>query len=180
MLYYYEESQKEQYSFVYTGNIGDKRWKSLSLLSNKIVTNNLGNLHIYTKTPLTKKMKRSLDNAILHGPISASEVIYVQNSADILVHVEPFGLKYKLANKYAISTKVMDYLGCGRCIIAVGPKGIASMNILEESNAAILIYNKTMLDELKEISSRVFLKSQNAVAFSRELMSSSDCDLNKI
>ena len=58
------------------------------------------------------------------------------------MHVESFNLKNKLETRYAISTKVMDYISVGRCILAIGPSDIASTMYLDDRKLAYTARNK--------------------------------------
>ena len=82
--------------FVYTGNIGDDRYKALVDIGYAI-SKGLGRenavLDIYSTTPLTNEMREAIHGceAIeFHGGISKEEVMQVQKDADFLVHVEGF------------------------------------------------------------------------------------------
>ncbi len=135
----YSLSKEGDLVFLFTGNVSYGRWCSLSSLGGVVKKSGIGKLVIYTATPLTKKMKASLSDCEVHPPVSSSKVFELQNDADVLVHVESFGLKDKLEVRYSISTKIMDYISAQRCILAIGPKDIASMEFLSENKLAICI-----------------------------------------
>lgn len=131
--------------FVYTGNIGGGRWKTLAMIGealNKINKNGVkAQLDIYTLTPLTNSMKEKLDdggNIFLKGSLSASQVRIVQKAADALVHVESFERKYLLEARLSFSTKIVDYLHQARCIFAVGSRKCASIDYIETNDAGIV------------------------------------------
>ena len=137
--------------FIFTGNIGDGRWHSLSALANILKKHEYGHLDIYTATPITKEMEDALNISgvcNLHEPISQQEVIQLQAKADILVHVESFNLKNKLQVRYSISTKIMDYLCAGRTILAIGPKDIASMEYLRNNEVALCANSVEDIDSI--------------------------------
>lgn len=142
-------------TIVYTGNIGCGRWRTLSLVAEALKVINtersVAHLMIYTTTPLTRKMIHKLNVpgcSSLLGGVSAGEVYRIQREADILVHVESFSLAERLAVHQSFSTKIVDYLAAGRCIMAIGSKDSASIDYLRENDAAIIacskrdIYNK--------------------------------------
>lgn len=136
---------------VYTGNIGTGRYKQLALIGQQLLEINkdkkLMELDIYTHTPMSKKMKKSLDlpSINLKGGISSLEVDRVQNDADILVHVESFDLKNRLAVHQSFSTKIVDYLHKGKCILAIGPQDVASIDYLSKYDAALVSTNSNEL-----------------------------------
>lgn len=142
---------------VYTGNVGGRRYKQLSLIGKIIACFNIEKklfiLDIYTQTPLSDKMKKALDipNAInMKGAVSASEVFEIQKSANILVHTESFDYKTRLAVRQSFSTKLVDYFYQGKCIFAVGPKDVASIDYLMKNDAAVVATNeKEIYEKLK-------------------------------
>mgnify|MGYP003289026864 CR=1 FL=1 len=128
--------------YFYAGNLGLGRWKSLALLVKVLKQTGNGFLDIYTQTLLNDNQLSLLNVegvCVVHPPISQDDVIRLQNAADVLVHVESFNLKNKLEVRYAISTKIMDYISVGRCILAIGPSDIASMMYLNERNLAYIV-----------------------------------------
>lgn len=149
----------KEITLVYTGNIDLNRWKNLLAIGKTIDELSSNEMRIkfdiYTKTILTKKIKKAFDklkNTYIRGPISYEKVQEVQKKADILVHTESFDLKNRLTVHQSFSTKIVDYLSSGRCILAVGPDDAASIDYLKKNDAAIIattekeIYAK--LDEL--------------------------------
>lgn len=160
-LYKYKEHDGDL-NFLYTGNIGSGRWKTLGLIGSAVKENGLGTLRIYTPTPLNQKMKEVLSDCAVLAPISSNEVILEQNRADVLVHVESFNIADKLEVRYSISTKIMDYISVARCILAVGPSDIASMQYLSKRGLAFLCYNRGAIDDMvrKLGDNRVMIKAQ--------------------
>lgn len=96
---------------------------------------------IYTLSPITDEMRATLDvpdESFLKGAIPSAKVTEVMDDADILVHVEPVE-KAKLENcRLSFSTKIVDYLYKGKCVLAVGGQN-ASMQYLKDNNAAIVV-----------------------------------------
>lgn len=167
--------------FLFTGNIGANRWKSLSLLANALQQKSFGYLDIYTPTPITPTMKKSLvveGFSELHGPVSQNKVKELQNNADILVHAESFDLANKLLVRYSISTKIMDYLCVGRAILAIGPADIASIDYLKSNDAALVATSKREIEEvvlaIKENPNIVIEFSRKGLSFARMQMNSDE------
>lgn len=136
----YKRQKNKPIHFLYTGNIGDGRWKTLSKLGMALKENKFGILDVYTATPITEEIKAELEIdgfSTVHNPVSQKEVIKLQGEADILVHAESFEKKNKLLVRYSISTKIMDYLCAGRTIFAIGPNDIASIEFLKLNNLAL-------------------------------------------
>lgn len=139
---------------VYTGNLYANRWKSLGMLANVLARMNQdgvkAQLRIYSATPLTEAMKKTLEKegtSFLMGCVSAGEVEHIQKAADILVLAEPTDLKNRLTVRQSFSTKIVDYLKAARPMIAIGPKQIASMKHLLDHDCAIVADNEQELYE---------------------------------
>ncbi len=143
---------------VYTGNIGAGRYKQLANIGQALEQINKdgkkAELDIYTLTPMSSKMKKALDlpgSVTLKGGIPADRVAEIQSAADILVHVESFDLKSRLAVHQSFSTKIVDYLAQAKCIFAVGPADIASIDYLRKENAAVVATDKAEIKPQIEI-----------------------------
>lgn len=137
--------KNEPLKLVYTGNLSLGRYKSLSMIGKAISEINRNQikvqLDIYTLTPLSGEMRRALDikDAVnLMGGVPNSEISKIQEAADVLVHVEAFDLKNKLAVRQSFSTKIVDYLAKGKCILAVGPDDVSSIDYFIQNDAAIV------------------------------------------
>jgi len=141
--------------FLYVGNISTARWKTLGLLAAAIrrINSRGGDMRltIHTATPVTRAMRRALDvpgASRLLGSIATSEVRRLQAAADVLVHAEGFDLKSRLQVRHSFSTKLVDYFASGRCILAVGPEGVASIEYLRANDAALVASSRAQLDDL--------------------------------
>lgn len=149
----YKIVDNKRLHFLYTGNLYANRWQSLALLVDVLRNTNLGTLDIYTATSVSSKMEAALSISgvsCIHPPVSQEEVIRLQNEADILVHVESFDLANRLLVRYAISTKVMDYLNAKRCILAIGPSDVASIEYLRDKDIALVASDNKSLSEICE------------------------------
>ena len=140
---------------VYTGNIGVGRWKTLALIAQalKRVNNEktLIDLKIYTATPMTEEMRKKLlieGSSYLMGSVASKEITEIQNKSDILLHVESFASKDKHAVRQSFSTKIVDYLHQAKCILAVGPADVASMDYLIKNDAALTATNEAEIEEV--------------------------------
>lgn len=140
--------------FVYTGNIGMNRWKSLAHIANVLERINVDSikaqLRIYTGNDVNSKIKKALykgESSFLMGSVSAEKVAVIQNNADVLVHVEATDLNNKLLVRQSFSTKLVDYFYKSKCIVAYGPKDVASILHLIKNDAAIVADNEKELEE---------------------------------
>ncbi len=134
---------------VYTGNISSGRWKTIALVGKAIDKMNSQKLkaqiNIYTASTISKKIDsvfKSIKCLKLLGPVPASEIPSIQSNADILLHAESFSLKDKLEVRLSFSTKIIDYMQSGKCILAVGPHDIASIDYFVSNNIPYCITNR--------------------------------------
>lgn len=141
----------EEVRFLFTGNIYANRWKSLAMLAEVLQKQGYGHLDIYTSTPITSAIDKALNiNGVseVHPPVSQDEVINLQNTSDVLVHAESFDKYNKSLVRCAISTKIMDYLSVGRCILAIGPSDISSIEYLADNDVALIADSKEKLSDI--------------------------------
>ncbi len=140
--------------FVFTGNIGAGRWKSLAMIADAL--NDINKDHIkvqliiYTPSPLTKRMQKALtknESVRLTGAVPSSEISAIHSDADVLIHVESLDLKERLLVRQSFSTKIVDYLHAARTIFAIGSPEVASMDFLTKNDAAIVAFNKESVRE---------------------------------
>lgn len=140
-------------SIVFTGNMECGRWKSLAKVADAVDEINSINggsctFDIYSATKLTSEESRLFDNkkgVILRGFIQSTDIFNIQSKADILVHVESFDKRDMLRVRQSFSTKIVDYLSKGRCILAVGPSTVASIQYFEKYDSGFVINN---IDEI--------------------------------
>ncbi len=148
---------KSPIKLVFMGNIGAGRWKTLVKLADALErlnsrTSNLAELYIYTLSPKSTKMVKLLSRknvSYLMEAVPTEEVMAVQKSADILVHVEPTKLSERLFYRLSFSTKIVDYFYNSRCILGIGGK-TATLDYLKNKDAGIVVYN------LKELEKTLF------------------------
>lgn len=146
----------ENAHFLYTGNVGVGRWESLILLGKELMKYKNSELSIYTANTLSKKMLLELNeipSIKLHKPVSNNEVFKLQRNADFLVFVESFDEGNADMVKYSFSTKITDYLECGKCIIALGNDKVSAIQYFLKNHAAIVINKPTKIgDTLHDFS----------------------------
>jgi hypothetical protein len=134
-------------NIVFTGNMECGRWKSLALIAESVnvINTKLGlrcTLDIYSATKLNRNQQLLFDGKMgvsIKGFVQSSNIPDIQNHADILVHVESFDLNDKLRVRQSFSTKIVDYLSKGKCILAVGPSDVASIQYFEKHDAGYVI-----------------------------------------
>lgn len=125
--------------FVYTGNIGGERWRSLLLIGKAL--NGKAVLDLYSATVLTEEMKTEFgrcDAIRFHGAVSADEIPEIQKNGDVLVHVEGFSPAAIASTKMSFSTKLIDYMMAGKPIFVVGDQEINSIAVLRKYGLAVI------------------------------------------
>lgn len=134
----------------YTGNLFYGRWRVLALLSQAIKEINGDSvklfLNIYTSGLYNEKIETVLnvDGASrLVGGIPYEEVKKVLRESDIVVHVESFEDREIKKTRLSFSTKIVDCIQSGSCLLAIGPNEVASISLLKEFNIAQVISDNT-------------------------------------
>ena len=128
---------------IYAGNLGAGRWESLAMAAKAVEQLREEGfpvqLDIYSATPMSKAMSKALcrQGSTYHAPVSYGEILKLQHEADIMLHVEGMSLKSRLAVHQSFSTKLVDFFSMGKCILAIGPGNVASMDHLIKNDAAV-------------------------------------------
>ena len=140
---------------VYAGGLHFNRYKTLRLLAVAIRTFNAdqearckAELRIYCNQKPTEKERRAIEvegASKYCGSLTSEELSNVLARSDILVHVESFDHSAMDKTRLSVSTKIPEYMSFGKPILAIGPKNIASMEVL--SDVGLCITNIGKLDE---------------------------------
>lgn len=83
---------------------------------------------------------------VFHGRIPSNDVLAVMENSRFAIHTESFDSYDMERVKFSVSTKIAESLMYGPCLIAYGPKGIASIDYLEENKAAYVISDRNNLE----------------------------------
>lgn len=147
---------------LYTGNIGDDRWKVLAELAKSIkeINDNTKDtkfsLQIYTLSPITNAINKALNisySSQIMPSVNGDEVVEILKDADMVVQVEPFSNK-RLKARLSFSTKIVDYFYSGKCILALGGS-TAALEYLKRNDSAIIVERADKIkDVLNNISRR--------------------------
>lgn len=135
--------KKDSISYVYTGNIGNGRYLELAKLAkslDKYYPAGNAELKIYTQSIIVDEMKQtfaSCRSLKLCGAVSSDEIRFIQQRADVLVHVESFSVQSIFETRMSFSTKLIDYMQAGKIIYAIGPVEVNSLAILRKYNLAV-------------------------------------------
>lgn len=98
---------------------------------------------VYTATPLTEADRDRLSPFVtVHAAIPQPQVLEKQGEADVLLLLEALTPPESQISRLSFSTKITDYLHAGKCILAVGPSDVASMEYLRGEDAALCVYDQ--------------------------------------
>lgn len=144
---------------IYAGGIYLNRWKILGKIRKALIHINAqetqAELHIYTGNTVNRKQKKALHdgkNSYLYHAINKEKLDKIYREHDIALHVEAFDWKNKKITRLSFSTKIIDCLNSGCAVMAIGPKGQAGIEYLEENDAAICLFREKEIERaLKEI-----------------------------
>lgn len=144
---------KKPYRIAYFGNLGYYRDHQLidigRAISNVKKIIGVSEIDVYSGS-ISKDLISHLKNAEgihFHGAIQPSEVIERMKECIAVIHTESFDSKKIKEVQFSVSTKIAESLMYGPCLIAYGPKGIASIDYLKENSAAYII---TSPDDLEK------------------------------
>lgn len=154
------ELQKNMYvntpiRLLYTGNLGIGRLDTLKIVVDAISNDADFVLDIYTNTFLNNDEKLMIEssNSHLHEAVCQAEVFELQKNADVLLFLEDLS-DDNLVARLSFSTKITDYYSAGKCILAAGNKDLAPMELLKESDSALIANTKediiSCINKLKE------------------------------
>lgn len=142
----YSKVKNTETVMTYAGNLGLNRWKVLYKIGKTLEDLERdgikAKLNIYSIDKPNKKILKKLNLANVmsyNGSLDKKELIDVRNNSDILVHVESFDKKNKYITRLSVSTKIPEYLASKRCILAVGPKDVASIKYMKNNNIGEVI-----------------------------------------
>lgn len=128
-------------NLVFSGNLNLGRLQVLDAVAKQLGACPVkATLHIYSSlalTPADQSVLEAMPNAVFHGSVHPDRLPDIWSRADVLVHVESF--LDATSARLSFSTKLVDYLSAGRCILALGNPSLASMRYLARHDAAIIV-----------------------------------------
>ncbi len=135
---------------VYLGNVLIGRFDSLVLLAEAIhrINTEKGKkfeLSVYTGDYISDKQKHKFltDDAIhICKPVSYNEVKRVISENDMVVFVEALEGKQNRIARLSFSTKIVDYIVGGKCILTIGPADSAPVEYLKNHGLSVTACSK--------------------------------------
>lgn len=148
-------------NLTYIGGLGFNRWKSLSeliqvvsSLNHKYKSTRLF-LNIYSNAAINERILSKLtvsESSKFYGALEQDKITKTYADSDILVHVEPKSLKYRLFYRLSFSTKLVDCFAMHRAILTYG--GLTGSTEYLKQNAAALVC-QTKLELYKNLENIV-------------------------
>lgn len=141
----------------YAGNLLFGRLETLIALADSLEKLNsekiVAVLDIYSGTIISDEDREKLNHgqtARFHGGIDYLEVKRRMADADIVLHIESFDKEQIRRVRYSFSTKIMDCLQSGRVMLAIGPRGLSSIEYPRRIPGAVVIDDvQQMYDRLR-------------------------------
>ena len=135
----------EPFTLLYAGSLHSNRGKVLTRIADRVqhlVQCGIPiRMKIFGPEP-TAEMHEALDRppyAQHGGLLSPSALNAAIAEADVLLHVEADDPASMEVTALSVSTKIPEYLVSGRSILAIGPRGIASIDYLSSQRAAVVL-----------------------------------------
>lgn len=130
----------------YIGGLHTGRWRALAALAEAV--SNLHNegirctLDVYCVQRPADRILRLLHRppaSTFRGGIGPDEVREVLRASHVLVHVESPRRSDTEVTRLSVSTKIAEYLVAGRCVLAIGPEDVASIQYLRSLDVGPVI-----------------------------------------
>ena len=151
---------------VYLGNVLIGRLESLICIAECLREINQDGvkiqLSVYTNTDISDVNKKRLmcaDGVMLFPPVAYDTVPDIISENDVQVFTESLDGENMSVARLSFSTKIVDYLQSGKCILAVGPKDVAPIEYFQTEDAALVATSKQELrDCLLRLSNEMTIK----------------------
>ncbi len=172
---------------VYTGKLIIGRGESLAMIADALKRINAGKslieFDIYSQNTPTEDLRRRMMSGGAHfrGTVSQSEVLKIQDEADILVFAESLESKYKNSARLSFSTKITDYMKQGKCIFAVGSRDIAPIDYFIRNGCALVSSSKSEITDnlIKIAEDPSIIYDYGEKAFNSALKNHNKADMDK-
>lgn len=160
--------------FLYVGKLYCGRWKTLSAVSDALKKINCDEvkaiLDIYTKDNVSKKQMEKLHDgrsSFLRGSISPDKIKDEYEKSDVVLHVESFDRKNRAITRHSYSTKVVDCLGSGCAVMAIGWEKHSACIELKNDESAIVV---TDIKDLEDIINKLIKDPKTILMYAKKAM----------
>ena len=154
----------------FLGNISLGRHRQLMEIARAVIDidhpNNPMAVDVYTGTtdPVVLDEIKNADGIRFMGRVSIDEVTKVMQEAMVVIHTESFDDANVERVRFSVSTKIADSMRMGTCMLAYGPRDVASMEYLRNEGAAAVASDK---DELASELTRLICDEEYRKALSK-------------
>lgn len=163
-----EEPEDKSVKIAYFGSLGLRRDDSLVEIGRairRLIPDGSVLLDVYSSESRPEILKRMTeDNGIrFKGQASADEVVQLQADSNILVFAESTAPELIERLRCSLSTKIPEYLGSNRCILAYGPAEAGSISYLLDNHVGCVVTESEQLEEkLRDILFSAEMRRQYA------------------
>lgn len=165
--------------FIYAGALSLNRWKSLLDIArllheaNDAGMKNIFNLYVPPNSVDEFTARFSPFNVRLHAYVPVDKVYDVYKESDVLVFTESFDESVRKFTSLSLSTKIPEYMGSGRPILAYLPHELHSAEYINSRKAGLVCKNISELEKgitqiLTDKALRQSLANAGIVAVKRE------------
>lgn len=146
-----ENEDDSTFVLTYAGNLGLNRWKVLYNLGRTVdkLQAKYQNKKIELKIcslmePNYRVMKKfnKVKSIKYLGALKTKELTKLKENSNLLVHVESFDKKSINITRLSVSTKIPEYMVSGRCILAIGPPNVASIQYIADNKIGAVLTDK--------------------------------------
>ena len=130
----------------YAGNLGLRRFEVLRQLGLQLAQLRRqgqadAHLDIYASPEQLAVYGESLDlpQVTLKQWVPMSELPQIFAASDLVVHVESSQADVAALTRFSLSTKISQYMMASRGILAIGPPQLASMQVIEQAGAGVVL-----------------------------------------
>ena len=150
---------KKPIKMLYAGNLMIGRENTIKMLAKALADINRDeikiSLDVYTQTEVCEELEKIGNGVTFHAPVSQSEILNIQQQSDILLFAEDVAGKERKVARLSFSTKIPDYMSCGKCILAIGDYDTAPMEYFLQEDIALCASNE---EELKNQLEKILAK----------------------
>ena len=148
------ENNSDVIRIVYIGSILYGRWQTLGMLARAINNINIDkpsfDLSIYSQYEPSEEQIQTMvieGSSRFIGKVPATKVSEIMRDSDIVLHVESFDRIERAKTYLSFSTKIVDCLNSGRCVMAIGWQEAASIDYLVKNEAALVAFDEKSIEE---------------------------------
>jgi glycosyltransferase involved in cell wall biosynthesis len=129
-------------------------------------------IEIYSQSTPKAKILKAINRgecSRYRGTLDEKGVKKVLRDADVLVHAESFTYLSQRVTRLSVSTKIPEYMAMGKCILAFGPKDVASIEYIQNTGTGYVI-DSTQKGEIDRVLKEIILRPEQREAFAKRAL----------